>query len=193
MSDNARDGRSAAMSDNVRDGRSMFDAVLIAGFGGPEGMDQVPDFLRRASGGHVPQDRLAEVGTHYAHFGGVSPVNAQHRELARELATRLAMQGIDLPVVTANRHSPPFIPDTLAELAERGSADLQRRLDAVARVVPGATNARHLPAGPEIAHAHFRIGLEPAAGEHDGIRTDVLVASGTERGDAGDLTLAVLD
>ncbi|MFZ2625086.1 MAG: ferrochelatase [Propionibacterium sp.] len=101
--------------------KSDFDAVVVLGFGGPESMADVPGFLRRVSGGHIPQDRLDEVAGHYAHFGGVSPVNAQHRALARALDERLAARGLTLPVVTANRHSEPLIAPVLAGLAERGA------------------------------------------------------------------------
>ncbi|SER88772.1 ferrochelatase [Propionibacterium cyclohexanicum] len=98
-----------------------FDAVVVLGFGGPESMDEVPDFLRRVSGGHIPQERLDEVAGHYAHFGGVSPVNAQHRALARALEQRLGARGLALPVVTANRHSAPLMAPVLAQLAEQGA------------------------------------------------------------------------
>ncbi len=100
---------------------SDFDAVVVLGFGGPESMADVPGFLRRVSAGHIPQNRLDEVARHYAHFGGVSPVNAQHRALARALRERLAARGLALPVVTANRHSQPLIAPVLAELAGNGA------------------------------------------------------------------------
>lgn len=99
---------------------TAFDALLVAGFGGPESMAEVPEFLQRVSGGRIPPARLAEVGRHYARFGGVSPVNQQHRELAAELATRLRARAIDIPVTTGNRHTRPYFADVLAELAAAG-------------------------------------------------------------------------
>ena len=57
----------------------------------------------------------------------------------------------------------------------------------------GAAHARHLPTRTIVAHAHFRIGLEPAAGQHHRLRRDILVTVGTEHRHAGDLALAVLD
>src|SRR5262249_33950311 len=39
------------------------------------------------------------------------------------------------------------------------------------RVVAGATHLGEVPARPEVARAHFGIGLEAAAGEHDRLRS----------------------
>lgn len=100
---------------------TTFDAVLVAGFGGPESMAEVPDFLQRVSGGHIPADRLAEVEHHYARFNGVSPVNAQHRALAAALAQALVARGIDVPVANANRHSMPSMDQALADLQSQGA------------------------------------------------------------------------
>lgn len=97
-----------------------YDAVLVTGFGGPEAMDQVPDFLNRVTGGHLPPARLAEVSRHYEHFNGVSPVNAQNRELAAELEQRLADKGVQLPVAVAHRFAEPSFSQVLGELAEQG-------------------------------------------------------------------------
>ncbi|MFT8394877.1 ferrochelatase [Propionibacterium sp.] len=110
------------MSNPPTTGVLAYDALVVLGFGGPESMAEVPGFLRSVSGGRIPQDRLDEVAHHYAHFGGVSPVNAQHKALAAALAERLAARGLDLPVVTANRHARPHIADTLAALAEEGAS-----------------------------------------------------------------------
>ncbi|CEI50575.1 ferrochelatase [Propionibacterium freudenreichii] len=99
---------------------TSFDALLVAGFGGPESMAEVPDFLQRVSGGHIPPDRLAEVEHHYARFGGVSPVNAQHRALAAALGEALVARGIDVPIANANRHSMPYMDQALADLQSRG-------------------------------------------------------------------------
>ena len=77
--------------------------------------------------------------------------------------------------------------------AERLRADVQRRLDAVAGVVPRAAHAAELPARAEVAHAHLRVGLEAAAGQHHRLRGDVLVAVGTLDANAGDVALAVLE
>lgn len=60
-----------------------YDSLLIYAYGGPESMAEVPDFIRSVTGGRVSAERLAEVQAHYAHFGGVSPMNGAIREFMR--------------------------------------------------------------------------------------------------------------
>ena len=66
-----------------------YDSILIVGFGGPERPEDVMPFLENVTRGrNVPRERLLEVAEHYHHFGGVSPINAQVRELIAALADR---------------------------------------------------------------------------------------------------------
>lgn len=103
----------------------MTDAVLLLGFGGPEGVDEVVPFLERVTTGRgIPPERLVEVGQHYFTLGGVSPLNAQNRALRTALADALAAQGSPIEVALANRNSPPFVPDVLAELAAAGRHEI---------------------------------------------------------------------
>lgn len=98
-----------------------YDAVLLLGFGGPEGPDEVVPFLERVTAGRgIPPERLVEVGQHYFTLGGISPINAQNRALRDALAAALAADGCAIEVVLANRNSEPFVADVLAELAGRG-------------------------------------------------------------------------
>lgn len=98
-----------------------YDAILLAGFGGPEGQDDVIPFLRNVTRGRgIPEERLEEVAHHYRHFGGVSPINDQNRELKAALEAELASRGIDLPVLWGNRNWDPYIEDALREADERG-------------------------------------------------------------------------
>jgi len=98
-----------------------YDAVVLLGFGGPEGTDEVVPFLERVTAGRgIPRERLVEVGQHYFTLGGVSPINAQNRELLAALRAELARAGIGIDVELANRNSPPFVADVLTELAGRG-------------------------------------------------------------------------
>jgi ferrochelatase len=100
---------------------SPYDALLLLSFGGPEGPEDVVPFLENVTRGRgIPRERLAEVGQHYFLFGGVSPINAQNRELLEALRTDLAGQGIDLPVYWGNRNWAPYLVDTLRELAADG-------------------------------------------------------------------------
>jgi ferrochelatase len=98
-----------------------YDAILLAGFGGPEGQDDVIPFLRNVTRGRgIPEERLEEVAQHYRHFGGVSPINDQNRELKAALEAELASRGIDLPVLWGNRNWNPYLEDALAEAQRRG-------------------------------------------------------------------------
>ena len=102
-----------------------YDAILLAGFGGPEGQDDVIPFLRNVTSGRgIPDERLEEVAHHYRHFGGVSPINEQNRQLKAALEAELARRGVDLPVIWGNRNWDPYLNDALAEAKERGFAKL---------------------------------------------------------------------
>ena len=59
-----------------------YDSFLLVSFGGPEGPDDVMPFLENVlRGKNVPRERMLEVAEHYNHFGGVSPINEQNRQL----------------------------------------------------------------------------------------------------------------
>lgn len=106
-----------------------YDAILLAGFGGPEGQDDVIPFLRNVTRGRgIPDERLEEVAHHYRHFGGVSPINDQNRELKAALKVELARRGIDLPVYWGNRNWDPY----LADAVRAAHADGHRTLLAIA-------------------------------------------------------------
>lgn len=102
-----------------------YDAILLAGFGGPEGQDDVIPFLRNVTSGRgIPDERLEEVAHHYRHFGGVSPINDQNRRLKAALEAELAHRGIDLPVLWGNRNWDPYLNDALAEAKAAGHTKL---------------------------------------------------------------------
>ncbi|WP_194398243.1 ferrochelatase [Microbacterium atlanticum] len=98
-----------------------YDALLLAGFGGPEGQDDVIPFLRNVTRGRgIPDERLEEVAHHYRHFGGVSPINAQNRALKAALEAELARRGIDLPVYWGNRNWSPYLAEAVTDAAAAG-------------------------------------------------------------------------
>lgn len=102
-----------------------YDAILLAGFGGPEGQDDVIPFLRNVTRGRgIPDERLEEVAHHYRHFGGVSPINGQNRALKAALETELAGRGIDLPVYWGNRNWAPYLDEVVAEAAKNDRTTL---------------------------------------------------------------------
>lgn len=102
-----------------------YDAILLAGFGGPEGQDDVIPFLRNVTHGRgIPEERLEEVAHHYRHFGGVSPINDHNRQLKAALEEELQRRGIDLPVLWGNRNWSPYLSEALDEAKERGFTSL---------------------------------------------------------------------
>jgi ferrochelatase len=102
-----------------------YDAVLLAGFGGPEGPDDVMPFLRNVTRGRgIPEERLVEVSHHYQALGGSSPINEQNRLLRTALQTELARRGIDVPVLWGNRNWAPYLRDVISQ----AHADGQLRL-----------------------------------------------------------------
>ena len=100
---------------------TAYDALLIVGFGGPEGRDQVIPFLENVLRGRdVPRARLLEVAEHYDHFGGVSPLNDQVRALIAALRPELDRHGIALPIYWGNRNWHPLLPDSLRAMTAAG-------------------------------------------------------------------------
>lgn len=98
-----------------------YDAILFVSFGGPEGPDDVMPFLENVlRGKNVPRERMLEVSEHYQHFGGVSPINEQNRQLIAALEAELAEHGPHLPVYWGNRNWHPMLPDTLQQMADDG-------------------------------------------------------------------------
>ena len=98
-----------------------YDAILIVSFGGPEGPDEVMPFLENVLRGKpVPRERMLEVAEHYQHFGGVSPINEQNRQLIAALQQELATHGPQLPIYWGNRNWHPLLPETLSQMASDG-------------------------------------------------------------------------
>jgi protoporphyrin/coproporphyrin ferrochelatase len=98
-----------------------YDAILLVSFGGPEGPDEVLPFLENVlRGRNVPRERMLEVAEHYHHFGGVSPINAQNRELIAALRGELDRRGASLPVFWGNRNWRPYLADTFREMKQAG-------------------------------------------------------------------------
>ncbi|WP_433829630.1 ferrochelatase [Actinoplanes sp. CA-015351] len=99
----------------------VYDAFVLLSFGGPEKPDDVMPFLRNVVRGRgVPDERLVEVAEHYMHFGGVSPINQQNRDLLAAIDTEFAAHGIKLPTYWGNRNWHPMLADTVAQMRDDG-------------------------------------------------------------------------
>lgn len=113
--------RSPACVIITAEGVSMYDAILLVSFGGPEGPDDVMPFLRNVVRGRdVPDERLQEVAQHYYHFGGISPINEQNRELLDHLTAALVNSSVKLPVYWGNRNWHPLLEGTVRQMQKDG-------------------------------------------------------------------------
>ena len=98
-----------------------FDALLVVGFGGPEGPGDVLPFLENVTRGRgIPRERLIEVGAHYARFDGVSPINAQLRALRAAIEEDFRQNDVRLPVYWGNRNWHPLLPAVVASMRDDG-------------------------------------------------------------------------
>ena len=137
-----------------------YDAFLLLSFGGPEGPDEVLPFLENVTRGRgVPRERLAEVAEHYYAVGGVSPINAQ----CRELLANVRAAGLDLPMYWGNRNWQPFLSDTVREMADAG---VERAIAFVTSAYSSYSSCRQYL--DDIERARAAVG--PAAPQIDKIR-----------------------
>lgn len=98
-----------------------YEALLLLSFGGPERLDEVLPFLRNVTRGRdVSDDRLAQVAEHYQHFGGVSPINEQNRELLAAIRDDFAAHGLELALYWGNRNWYPYAADTVRTMVADG-------------------------------------------------------------------------
>lgn len=161
---------------------AMNAAFLLVSFGGPEGPADVMPFLRNVTAGRdVPDDRLRQVAEHYYRFGGVSPINAQCRELIAAIEKDFAAGGIDLPVYWGNRNWRPYLTDTMRAMADDGIttaiafatsayssySSCRQYLDDIARaraaIGPSAPRVIKIP--PYYRHPGFIASFTDAAGQ----------------------------
>jgi ferrochelatase len=99
----------------------MYDSILLISFGGPERTEDVMPFLENVTRGrNIPPERLLEVAEHYYHFGGVSPINDQCRDLISALRPELDKHDVRLPIYWGNRNWHPFLADTLRQMKDDG-------------------------------------------------------------------------
>jgi ferrochelatase len=98
-----------------------YDSLLVVSFGGPEGRQDVLPFLENVlRGRNISRERLLEVAEHYYEFDGVSPINAQNRQLIGALEVELAAQGPPLPIYWGNRNWHPLLVDTIRKMRDDG-------------------------------------------------------------------------
>jgi len=136
------------------------DCVLLVGFGGPEGPEDVRPFLANVTRGRdVPPERLEEVARHYLEvFGGISPINQQCRELKAALAQALP----ELPVYWGNRNWHPFLAEATTDMANDQRRHALALVTSAFPSYPGCRQyqddiaAAMVPGGPQVSKLrHF--------------------------------------
>ena len=60
-----------------------------------------------------------QVAEHYQHFGGVSPINEQNRELLAAIREDFAAHGLELALYWGNRNWYPYVADTVRTMVRR--------------------------------------------------------------------------
>ena len=93
--------------------------VLLAGFGGPESLDQVPGFVESVLGRVPPEHVIPSVIGRYEAIGGGSPLPATTRRQAVLVAEELSRRGLGADVHVGMLHARP----TIEEAAEQIRAD----------------------------------------------------------------------
>ena len=150
----------------------MFDAILAAQHGADFRVENLPRELARLAQDHRAVFRISEIAEVRAFIDEALAVGIDHH------AERIGM----LLEIVADRRSPKsgalrsqptaWQPDQLPA----DGADIERHLQAIARIEPRAAHLRQIPAGAEIARAPFRVRFKSAAGEHHGPGRDLLRA-----------------
>ena len=99
----------------------MAKALLYLSFGGPNGPDDVLEFMANVTRNRpIPPQRLVEVSKHYYLFGGKSPINEINLDLIERTKVALRSAGIDIPVYFGNRNWAPFVDTTVEEMIRDG-------------------------------------------------------------------------
>jgi ferrochelatase len=96
------------------------DAVLLLGYGSPQGPEDLPGYLAEVLHGRTPSpEMVADYVERYARIGG-SPQHRILRSLREKLERRLAEGGEPLPVYLATKHWHPSISEVLVQAARDG-------------------------------------------------------------------------
>lgn len=100
-----------------------FDAVVLIGFGGPNGAGDVRPFLENVVRGRpIPQARIDEIAERYLRlFRGVSPFTEIMERQVHRLRPKLQAFGIDVPIHLGMRNWHPYLADTFVDLARAGA------------------------------------------------------------------------
>ena len=98
--------------------------VLLAGFGGPERLDQVPAFVESVLGRVPPEHVIPAAVGRYEAIGGGSPLPTTTRHQAVLVAEELARRGQRATVHVGMLHARPTIGEAVARIMADGDDDV---------------------------------------------------------------------
>lgn len=99
-------------------------SVLLAGFGGPESLDEVPAFVESVLGRTPPDHVIPAAVGRYRAIGGGSPLPAMTRRQAGLLESELARRGHPAEFHVGMLHARPTIIEAADEIAARAPGRL---------------------------------------------------------------------
>lgn len=100
---------------------NSYQALLLVSFGGPDGPQDVIPFLDNVLRGKpVPEARKLEVAEHYLHFGGVSPINQQNKDLIQALEVEFQTHKLPLRIYWGNRNWHPTLSAAIEQMRKDG-------------------------------------------------------------------------
>lgn len=92
--------------------------VLLMAYGSPSSLDEVEGYLTHIRGGHMPPPAsVEELRERYRRIGGRSPLLEITRRQARGVQAGLDRLRVPARVYVGMKHAPPFIADTVGEMA----------------------------------------------------------------------------
>lgn len=98
--------------------------VLLVGFGGPETLEEVPDFVESVLGRTPPEHVIPEVLNRYKAIGGGSPLPATTRRQASLVSAELSRRGQLAHVHVGMLHAEPTITQAAEQIVAEGADDI---------------------------------------------------------------------
>ncbi|UCG23094.1 MAG: ferrochelatase [Chloroflexota bacterium] len=94
----------------------MNQAVILLAYGGPDSLDDIPEYLLDIRGGRpTSQELIDDITDRYRQIGGRSPL----LDITNAVADKVAAV-IDRPVYVGMRHWSPYIADVIGQMAADG-------------------------------------------------------------------------
>lgn len=103
----------------------MFDAILLASYGGPECLEEIEPFLDKILfGKYISEARRAAIVERYRRFNGKSPLPQECRKFMGKLQKELACQGLSTQTYLGNLYAAPSFDDAFEEMERDGIKDV---------------------------------------------------------------------